>query len=336
MMELVNELYVFSEQTVTGGPSRRVEEDVERAGRIERVQAICVVREAVEALIRVLAPFAPHTAEELWAMMGHGEGLAGATWPAYSAEVAQADEVVIPVQVNGKVRARLTVLGWRLGGRARDARACRPRCSVAYCGEEGDEGGRRRRTAGFNRGAVVPNRSCACQIVVVLALALSASGCGYALAGRGSFLSADIKVVGIPQLLNQSTFFDVEQVVTEKVRAEFIGRGKYRVIPDVTGADAVLSGTVTSISVIPIGFTEQQLASRYLFTMTMRVVFTDARTSRILWSNDALTFREEYELATRGTTAIEGSAFLSQERSSFDRIAGDVARTVVTAILEAF
>jgi hypothetical protein len=68
----------------------------------------------------------------------------------------------------------------------------------------------------------------------------------------------------------------------------------------------------------------------------MRVQFTDSRTSEVLWSNDSLTFREEYELATRGTTAIEGSSFLDQERSSFDRIAGDVARSVVTAILEAF
>lgn len=161
-------------------------------------------------------------------------------------------------------------------------------------------------------------------------------GCGYALAGRGSFLPADIRTVGIPQLQNQSTFFNVEQVLTEKVRNEFIGRGKYSVVTDEAGADAVLTGAVTGISVAPVGFTDQQLASRYLFTLTMRMAFTDTRTMRVLWSNDALTFREEYELATRGTTAIQGASFLDQERSSFDRIATDVARTVVTAILEAF
>ncbi len=47
-------------------------------------------------------------------------------------------------------------------------------------------------------------------------------------------------------------------------------------------------------------------------------------------------FREEYELTTRGTAALDGAAFLDQERSSVDRIATDVARSVVTAILEAF
>ena len=68
----------------------------------------------------------------------------------------------------------------------------------------------------------------------------------------------------------------------------------------------------------------------------MKVAFTDARTNEVLWSNDALTFRGEYELSTRGNTAIEGASFVDQERSSVDRIASDVARSVVTSILEAF
>lgn len=177
------------------------------------------------------------------------------------------------------------------------------------------------------------------RVVTVVALAsatLSASGCGYALAGRGSFLPADIRRVGIPKLENRSTFFQVEEVVTEKVRSEFIGRGKYAVSPDALGADAVLTGEISSITVQPVGFTEQQLASRYLFTLSMRVQFTDARTNEVLWSNDSLLFREEYELATRGSVALDGAAFLDQERGSIDRIATDVARAVVTAILEAF
>ena len=177
------------------------------------------------------------------------------------------------------------------------------------------------------------NRLAAALIVL---LSLTSSGCGYALAGRGSFLPAYIRVVGIPQLQNQSTFFQVEQVLTEKIRTEFIGRGKYTVIPEAAGADAVVSGAVTSMTVQPISFTEQQFASRYLITMTMLVEFVDARTTQVLWSNPSLTFREEYDLTTRSNVALEGAEFLTQERSSFDRIATDVSRTVVTAILEAF
>ena len=109
LMELVNELYLFSEKTVTGGPSRRTDEDVEHAGQVERMETICVVREAAEALVKMLAPFAPHTAEELWERLGNETGLTTAPWPAFDPEVAKAEEIVVPVQVNGKVRSRLTV-----------------------------------------------------------------------------------------------------------------------------------------------------------------------------------------------------------------------------------
>jgi leucyl-tRNA synthetase len=109
MMELVNGLYLFSEKTVIGVPTRRTDEDVEHVGQSERKETICVVREAIEALIRMLAPFAPHTAEEMWEMLGNEGGLATASWPEFNADVAKADEIVIPVQVNGKVRGRVTV-----------------------------------------------------------------------------------------------------------------------------------------------------------------------------------------------------------------------------------
>lgn len=173
-------------------------------------------------------------------------------------------------------------------------------------------------------------------LCAALSLALVSSGCGYALAGRGSFLPAYIHTVGIPTLENHSTFFQVEQVLTEKIRNEFIGRGKYAVVPSPQGADAVVSGEITGISVQPVGFTDQQLASRYLFTLTMRVRFTDARTSEVLWADDALTFRGEYELQTTGAADLNGATFLDQQRGAFDRIGDDVARSVVTAISEAF
>ena len=109
MMELVNDLYAFSERTVTGTPSRRNDEDIEHAGAVERKETICVMREAAEALIRMLSPYAPHTGEELWAMLGHITPLTQVSWPTFNPTVAQAAEMVVPVQVNGKLRARLTV-----------------------------------------------------------------------------------------------------------------------------------------------------------------------------------------------------------------------------------
>ena len=91
MMELVNELYAFTDKG-------------ERSA-----QAPKVAREAIESLIVMLSPFAPHTMEELWEMYGHSGGLMTASWPAYDAEVAKAEELEIPVQVNGKLRGVVRV-----------------------------------------------------------------------------------------------------------------------------------------------------------------------------------------------------------------------------------
>jgi hypothetical protein len=171
--------------------------------------------------------------------------------------------------------------------------------------------------------------------LALCACAATSSGCGYALAGRGSFLPVSIRTVGIPLLENRSTFFQVEDILTEKIRAEFIGRGKYTVTPEETGADALLTGEVLGISVAPVGINENQLASRYLFTVALKMAFTDTRTQEVIWQDDGLVFRGEYDLGTSGAQ-IAGDTLLDQQRSSMDRIATDVARTVVTAILEAF
>ena len=67
------------------------------------------LREATEALVLMLSPFSPHLAEELWEMLGHTEGVVAAGWPAFDEAVAKDEEVEYAVQVNGKVRARVTV-----------------------------------------------------------------------------------------------------------------------------------------------------------------------------------------------------------------------------------
>src|SRR5688500_13613407 len=57
----------------------------------------------------MLSPFAPHMCEELWEMLDHQGGIVAAGWPVFDQKGANADEISVPVQGNGKVRARITV-----------------------------------------------------------------------------------------------------------------------------------------------------------------------------------------------------------------------------------
>ncbi|MBN2314943.1 MAG: leucine--tRNA ligase, partial [Sedimentisphaerales bacterium] len=64
---------------------------------------------AVEKLVLILAPFAPHIAEELWEKLGHTESLAYEPWPEYDKELIKEKEIELAVQVNGKIKDRIVV-----------------------------------------------------------------------------------------------------------------------------------------------------------------------------------------------------------------------------------
>jgi len=172
--------------------------------------------------------------------------------------------------------------------------------------------------------------------MLLVCVSVLSSGCGYTLAGRGSFLPDYIETIGIPMFENNTTAFEVEQLLTQEVRQEFIGRGQYRVVAETTGVDAVLEGTIGSISIQPASFTGDQQVSRYIFTLTARIVFRDMTTDNVLWENPALVFRDEYEVASGGGNTPSVSAFFGQRSNAVERVAVDFAETVVSSILEAF
>ncbi|CAN5602850.1 leucine--tRNA ligase [soil metagenome] len=66
-------------------------------------------RVALETLVLLLAPYAPHVAEELWNVLGHAKSLAYEPWPKYDAALTKADSIEIPVSINGKLRSKVTV-----------------------------------------------------------------------------------------------------------------------------------------------------------------------------------------------------------------------------------
>lgn len=93
LMELTNEIHTFDQAVEKNGTATA--SDIEAA------------REAFEALIRMLTPFVPHIAEELWENFGHTEDLALSRWPEFNAELAREEEIEVAVQVNGKLRSRI-------------------------------------------------------------------------------------------------------------------------------------------------------------------------------------------------------------------------------------
>ena len=162
------------------------------------------------------------------------------------------------------------------------------------------------------------------------------SSCGYSLSGRGQFLPDYIRVVGIPQCVNQgSAIFDIDRIFTERVQREFSSHAHYKVQPDTTGVDAILTCAIKASTSTPTAFNASNQASRYAFVITAAIEFKDTKTDKVLWANPSMQVREEYDVTT-GTTANDPAAFFGQDQNALGRLAQTFARTVVTSILEAF
>ena len=80
-----------------------------------------ITREEYRVLLLLLNPFAPHITEELWETLGYGGMVTDQKWPAYDEEKCREDEIEVAVQINGKVRDRITIPA---GSEAADAIAC--------------------------------------------------------------------------------------------------------------------------------------------------------------------------------------------------------------------
>jgi len=68
-----------------------------------------LLRQAVDSLILILSPFTPFVCEELWQRTGHEDSILDQSWPSYEDAALEEDTVEVPIQVNGKLRARITV-----------------------------------------------------------------------------------------------------------------------------------------------------------------------------------------------------------------------------------
>ncbi len=175
----------------------------------------------------------------------------------------------------------------------------------------------------------------AATLAMLMLAILVHAGCGYSLAGRGAFLPAHIKIIGVPMFVNSTPVFGIEQKLTAKVVSELIGRGRYEVRQNANGVDAVLIGEIQGIAVAPAAFNDQQQATRYAVTMVAKIEFRDLKTDKVLWQNPQMVFSEQYDVTTT-TTATDPNAFLGQNVNAMERLTSEFARTIISAILESF
>jgi outer membrane lipopolysaccharide assembly protein LptE/RlpB len=160
---------------------------------------------------------------------------------------------------------------------------------------------------------------------------LVSGGCGYHVAGRGARLPQTWRTIAIPALTNRTTRYRIEQRLTEAVIREFLARTTYRVVQDEASADAVLRGEILSIETSPVLFDAATgRVTTMVVTLRVKVILTDRQTQKPAYQNDALVFRDEYQIST------DVRSFFQEQDPALGRMAHDFAAQVVSNILENF
>ncbi len=166
---------------------------------------------------------------------------------------------------------------------------------------------------------------------IVAVLALLCASCGYHTAGHADLMPKTIHTVCIPAFKNATSRYKITDRLPEAISREFIARAKYDIITDCSQADAVLSGAVTNYfanqTVVPVSTGRATAADVHLY---MRVKFTERASGKTLYENPNFSMSERYEIST------DPIAYFEESDAGLNRVAQQVSRMVVSAILNKF
>lgn len=164
---------------------------------------------------------------------------------------------------------------------------------------------------------------------VMLAM-ISLTGCGYQVADKANLLPTDIHTIAITPWGNGSVQYKLSDYLTEAITREMISRTKYRIVADPGKADAVLSGAVANLfnsAIVADPITGRSSGAQLVVLIQAKLV---DKSGKVLFQRPNIEFRERYEIS------VTPQQYFDESQAGLQRLSHDVARTVVSAILQDF
>lgn len=157
------------------------------------------------------------------------------------------------------------------------------------------------------------------------------ASCGYHISGHADLVPESIHTIAVPRFGNVTTHYKLTDKLAEAVAREFIARTRYKIVSDMNQADAILRGTVVNYVTYPTIFDPQTSRATVVeFRVSMATSLVDRRTGAVIWQRPNFEWKNQYEIS------VNDRAYFDESGPAVDRLCGDVARAVVSAILENF
>jgi hypothetical protein len=164
----------------------------------------------------------------------------------------------------------------------------------------------------------------------VAGLAIFLGGCGYHVAGNTNLLPKTLHTIAVTPFGNGTTQYKLSTYLSEAISRELIARTGYAIVADPGKADATLSGGIANVFTNPTvadPVTGRGTGVQVIVLLQVKLVGKDGK---VLFNRPNLEFRDRYEIS------VDAKQYLDESQAALSRLSKDVARTVVSAILENF
>ena len=160
---------------------------------------------------------------------------------------------------------------------------------------------------------------------------LMLTSCGYHVSGKADLLPKRIQTIAIPAFGNATKNYKLSERMTGALTREFIARTRYRIVADPNQAEAILTGAViNSLSYATVYDPATNRASGAQVIVILQVTLTDRSNGAVLFTRPNFEVRERYEIS------VDARTYFEESDAAMERLSRDVARSVVSAVLENF
>lgn len=168
------------------------------------------------------------------------------------------------------------------------------------------------------------------RLFLIAACSLALTGCGYHVAGSTNLLPTGIHTIAVTPWTSLGVQYKLPNAITEAVSRELISRTRYKIVSDPAKADAVLTGAVANMfsnATVADPVTGRSTGAQVIVRIQVKLA---DKSGKVLFNRPNLEYRERYELS------INPGQYFDENAAALDRLSKDVARSVVSAILEDF
>ena len=171
-----------------------------------------------------------------------------------------------------------------------------------------------------------------CCLLVLISILLATAGCGYHVSGHSDLLPKTVKTIAIPPFANVTTRYKLTDSIPSSLMREFASRtSRYQIVNNPDQADAVLRGAVVNYLSFPV-VSDQKTgrATAVQISVFLNISLVERATGKVLFNRPNMEVRQRYEISS------DQVAYFEESGTALQRVSQEVARAVVSAILEAF